>query len=653
MNKGKFPPPPPHTFAWRESGKPFMKNPSQCTRPGSNPDISVFGSLVQHEISALDHAEREEGSEPAFEWGESGKPFRKNHPHVHPTEIRTSISPSSAVKLNRTSALANYATEAETRKVEFKGNVEGGKKNPFKWNQPQYIRLDFEPQLPHLLGKPDYMSLTPVSACPSMRGDPRHVRGSLWHVPRVVKSTPFRVPPKSRKREEFRHYERNSNQTPAKYHSSRHSVFLRSRVLGLYLISYLDSIFRHDSSALYYYKATRLTHSLTLMESVKPFRKTDPNSPDRDSNLNIPVLGSHESYYPFRKCTLICVKGEWKNNLWKSTLSTPDQNSNLDLPIIGSLVYRENSAIELAVTKAASRWKGVERSFDRAISSVAWLIEGVGGTGGVGFEERSDAGKAGRNYNQARSRGNGGSIPPPPSGLLWPWCQPSDLKGTDRKSDNGNVGKQFDLVTKMTCRNLPARIWIKKSAAAFEYPEQETRKRSKYQSDCVNTSAEEVPDYTLRTNYANFLRMRKKVYHHFHGVGIDNYLEEENVGHDKDVKTKVVQPCEENGGKEDNKEDEKKTKKSAVSCQSAPKKPRGYCTFLEATRSRTAPHFSGGIEFMFLNASGYMVQTATARTNRRESVARRRPCDHLPPEINARELPNFVLMLTTKHSRDE
>nr|CAD7573889.1 unnamed protein product [Timema californicum] len=34
------------------------------------------------------------------------------HP-VHPTEIRTSISPSSAVELNTTSALANYATEAD------------------------------------------------------------------------------------------------------------------------------------------------------------------------------------------------------------------------------------------------------------------------------------------------------------------------------------------------------------------------------------------------------------------------------------------------------------------------------------------------------------------------------------------------------------
>ncbi|CAG2053100.1 unnamed protein product [Timema podura] len=33
-------------------------------------------------------------------------------PPVHPTEIRTSISPSSEVELNTTSALANYATEA-------------------------------------------------------------------------------------------------------------------------------------------------------------------------------------------------------------------------------------------------------------------------------------------------------------------------------------------------------------------------------------------------------------------------------------------------------------------------------------------------------------------------------------------------------------
>nr|CAD7258504.1 unnamed protein product [Timema shepardi] len=41
------------------------------------------------------------------------------HPPVHPTEIRTSISPYSAVELNKTSALANYATEAGIGKVEL------------------------------------------------------------------------------------------------------------------------------------------------------------------------------------------------------------------------------------------------------------------------------------------------------------------------------------------------------------------------------------------------------------------------------------------------------------------------------------------------------------------------------------------------------
>nr|CAD7424012.1 unnamed protein product [Timema monikensis] len=54
--------------------------------------------------------------------GGSGKPFRKHTPHptpppVHPTEIQTSISPSSAVELNTTSALANYATEAGDRDI--------------------------------------------------------------------------------------------------------------------------------------------------------------------------------------------------------------------------------------------------------------------------------------------------------------------------------------------------------------------------------------------------------------------------------------------------------------------------------------------------------------------------------------------------------
>nr|CAD7577457.1 unnamed protein product [Timema californicum] len=51
-------------------------------------------------------------SEPTFAWRESGKPFRKKTQFIRPRFV-TSISPSSAVELNTTSALANYATEAD------------------------------------------------------------------------------------------------------------------------------------------------------------------------------------------------------------------------------------------------------------------------------------------------------------------------------------------------------------------------------------------------------------------------------------------------------------------------------------------------------------------------------------------------------------
>nr|CAD7265078.1 unnamed protein product [Timema shepardi] len=51
--------------------------------------------------------------------------------------------------------------------------------------------------------------------------------------------------------------------------------------------------------------------------------------------------------YINRKCNRICVEGEWK----KPTLSTPKQDSNLDLLIIGSLVYCENSVLDLTATE--------------------------------------------------------------------------------------------------------------------------------------------------------------------------------------------------------------------------------------------------------------------------------------------------------------
>nr|CAD7423996.1 unnamed protein product [Timema monikensis] len=92
------------------------------------------------------------GSEPAFAWRESGKPFRNPPPLVHPTKIRTSISPSSAAELNTTSALAIYATEAGIGKVKLEnvkphlrgGRVENhlGKKKPV---HPTEIRTSISP----------------------------------------------------------------------------------------------------------------------------------------------------------------------------------------------------------------------------------------------------------------------------------------------------------------------------------------------------------------------------------------------------------------------------------------------------------------------------------------------------------------------------
>nr|CAD7573908.1 unnamed protein product [Timema californicum] len=90
-------------FASREKVENhFWKNHHQYTRLGLDPNLTFIGSLVSHESGGLDHVATKAGPPPL---------------PVHPTEIRTSISPSSAVDLNKTCALANYATKAERERV--------------------------------------------------------------------------------------------------------------------------------------------------------------------------------------------------------------------------------------------------------------------------------------------------------------------------------------------------------------------------------------------------------------------------------------------------------------------------------------------------------------------------------------------------------
>nr|CAD7256564.1 unnamed protein product [Timema shepardi] len=66
------------------------------------------------------------GSEPAFAWRESVKPFRKNHPQfTRPRFVPRGDGESSAVELYTTSALANYATEAGISDPQVLGSMYG------------------------------------------------------------------------------------------------------------------------------------------------------------------------------------------------------------------------------------------------------------------------------------------------------------------------------------------------------------------------------------------------------------------------------------------------------------------------------------------------------------------------------------------------
>nr|CAD7568916.1 unnamed protein product [Timema californicum] len=74
----------------------------------SNKSFGETSLIVYPDAIPLSTKHFEIGISAQGEW----KTIEVKPPPVHPTEIRTSISPSSAVELNMTSALANYATEA-------------------------------------------------------------------------------------------------------------------------------------------------------------------------------------------------------------------------------------------------------------------------------------------------------------------------------------------------------------------------------------------------------------------------------------------------------------------------------------------------------------------------------------------------------------
>nr|CAD7392361.1 unnamed protein product [Timema cristinae] len=96
--------------------------------------------------------------------------------------------------------------------------------------------------------------------------------------------------------------------------------------------------------------APRGAYDLSLKSNKFPDLLED--SRKRDSKSDLPITGNpikHENdvlnYYPINKCTHTCVEGV-ENHFGKTTLSTPNQDSNLNLPVIGSLVYCKSSILD-------------------------------------------------------------------------------------------------------------------------------------------------------------------------------------------------------------------------------------------------------------------------------------------------------------------
>nr|CAD7201585.1 unnamed protein product [Timema douglasi] len=205
----------------------------------------------------------ERGSEPAFAWRKSGKPFRKKPSPVHPTEIRTSISPSSTIGLNTTSALANYATEADSH-----------------WPKPPY-----SPSSHHIIaGK--YRQ--PPEVLPGQRSVPPELRISLrphaLELPKDVADHCNKrtgIPTKHEGSGGKRVYQ-HQHTKGAKREREKERERERDREHLMSVITTPKEVYKHSRGG----------------KVENQFRKTALNTPHRDSSPNILVIGSliqHES----------------------------------------------------------------------------------------------------------------------------------------------------------------------------------------------------------------------------------------------------------------------------------------------------------------------------------------------------------------------
>nr|CAD7570394.1 unnamed protein product [Timema californicum] len=93
--------------------------------------------------------------------------------------------------------------------------------------------------------------------------------------------------------------------------------------------------------------------------------KTTPSSPDRDSNLDLPVLSSraqHDKRVELEEVNPHFRGGRVENHLGKTTPSSPDRDSNLDLPVLSSRAQHEKRVFRLDTdsTRRYRTWVPVE-----------------------------------------------------------------------------------------------------------------------------------------------------------------------------------------------------------------------------------------------------------------------------------------------------
>nr|CAD7199198.1 unnamed protein product [Timema douglasi] len=247
----------------------ITKTPSLTQLKTRTPVLNVIGSLVYRESdSFLDYSAIEA---------------------VHPTEIRTSISPSSALELNTTSALANYAIEAE----EVNLHMHGG-----RVEKKKFTRARFEPR---------FLVLSSIA---------QHETSAIDnYVTKVVVRKEL-----ARKQAILTKWSPDIGED---------SVDRVCHVGGT-----TNSLAEHQELRLVLYPLTVRAPPRTYSVDTIVLKGL--------GRLNTEEVNPH------------LPRGAWKTILGKTTHSSPERDSNLDLPGLGSLAQHETSVLANYATELGS-----------------------------------------------------------------------------------------------------------------------------------------------------------------------------------------------------------------------------------------------------------------------------------------------------------